>query len=340
MKRVLIKKPGSHDVLKLVTEPDPRPAAGQILVRVQAAGVNFADCIVRLGYYQAARGLYPMTPGFEFAGTVEARGEGVSEPELGASVFGITRFGGYSSHVVVEPWQVWPCPEGWDAAECAAFPAVAFTAHYGLFHAARVSAGESLLVHSAAGGVGTALLQLAAVAGCRSLAVVGSAHKIRLCRELGAWDVIDRSSVELWGEADRLVPEGFDVIFDSGGVETLREGYRRLAQGGRLVTYGFAEMFPRGKDVGLPGLALNYLRMPRFNPLELTAANRGVIGFNVVHLFGKRDMASKAMAELLGWIREKRVRKTPVARYPVDAVIEAHRALESGQTVGKLVLMM
>ncbi len=338
MRRILVRKPGGHSALELVSEPDPRPGPGQILVRVAAAGVNFADAIVRMGYYTAAQGLYPLTPGFEFAGEVAALGPGAEGFRPGERVLGITRFGGYASHIAVDPWQLWPCPEGWELDECAALPAVYLTAYYALWRAAKIEPGEILLIHSAAGGVGTALLQLAAIEGCRVVAVVGAAHKTALCRRLGAQTVIDRSRENLWDSAERAAPAGFDAIFDAGGVSTLREGFNRLAPGGRLVVYGFADMLPRGKAPGLAGLALNYLRIPRFSPFDMTASNRGVVGFNVVFMFHKRELARGAMGEVLRWVAEGRVAKTPVASYPVEKTADAHRDLESGRTVGKLVL--
>jgi len=339
MKRVLIRKPGGHRALELGEAPDPVPGDGEALVRVAAAGVNYADCLVRMGWYSAARGLYPITPGFEFSGTVESCGPGAGGLKPGERVFGLTRFGGYAGLISVPRERLWPCPEGWSLEECAGFPAAFLTAWYGICRAARLEPGETALVHSAAGGVGTALLQLARIRGLRTIAVVGAPHKAPLCRELGAQAVIDRSRADLWAEARRLAPEGYDAVFDSGGPSTLKEGYLQLARGGRLVAYGFAEMFPRGHDrPNRLALAREWLRMPRFSPLELTSANRGVIGFNVVHLFDKMDMAGRAMGQLLGWIREGAIRKVPVKPVPVERAAEAHRALESGQTVGKLVL--
>ncbi|MBI5243333.1 MAG: zinc-binding dehydrogenase [Elusimicrobia bacterium] len=337
MKCVVIRKPGGHSALELAQAPDPRPGAKEVLVRVAAAGVNYADCLARMGWYSAARGLYPLTPGFEFSGSVEAVGEGSQRFRPGERVLGLTRFGAMASLISVPEDRLWPCPEGWSLEECAAFPAVFLTAWYGLLRAARAEPGETLLVPSAAGGVGTALLQLARIKGMAAVAVVGAAHKAALCREMGAAAVIDRSSSDLWAEARRCAPAGYDVIFDCGGPDTLREGYRQLSRGGRLVAYGFAEMFPRGKDrPDRLSLAWDWLRMPRFSPLELTSANRGVIGFNVVHLFDRMDLADRAMRQLLGWIREGAIRKVPVKAYPAERAADAHRDLESGATIGKL----
>ncbi|MBI3553747.1 MAG: zinc-binding dehydrogenase [Elusimicrobia bacterium] len=337
MKRIVIRRPGGHDALELVEEPDPPAAPGRVRVKVAAAGVNYADAVVRMGYYEAAKGLYPITPGFEFAGTVDAVGSGVTAFKTGDRVVGISRFGAYASALVVDPRQLWPCPEGWDLSECAAFPAVYLTAYYGLFKTAKVEPGERVLVHSAAGGVGTALLQLCRVAGCPAVAVVGAAHKVDLCRSLGAEAVIDRSSSDLWAEADRAAPDGYGAIFDANGVATLREGFKRLAPGGRLVVYGFADILPRGKAMpGLLDLAWNYLRVPRFSALEFK--NRAVMGFNVVYLFEKLELAGEAMIRMLDWARQGRLKKVPVACFPVEKAAQAHASLESGTTQGKLVL--
>jgi NADPH:quinone reductase-like Zn-dependent oxidoreductase len=339
MRRILVRRPGGRSALELVEEPDPRPGPGQVLVRVDAAGVNYADCLVRMGWYSAARGLYPLAPGFEFAGTVEALGEGVATFRAGERVFGLTRFGGYASRIAADAAALWRPPAGWSPEECAAFPVVHLTAWYGLFRAARAERGETLLVHSAAGGVGTALLQLARVHGCRAVAVVGSPRKAAHCRTFGASAVIDRSSCDLWREASRLAPEGYDVVFDSGGPATLREGFKRLARGGRLVVYGFAEMLPRGSERPNPlRLAWEWLKMPRFSPLSMTSSNRGVIGFNVVHLFDRLDLAGSAMDRLLAWAGEGKIAKVPVRAFPAERAAEAHAALESGTSVGKLVL--
>ncbi|MDE2511736.1 MAG: alcohol dehydrogenase catalytic domain-containing protein, partial [Elusimicrobia bacterium] len=164
MKRIEVRRPGGPEALIVLEEPDPIPPAGKVRVRVSAAGVNYADVIVREGHYEAAKGLYPITPGFEFAGTVDAVGDGVSAFKEGDRVFGFTRFGGYASVQLADPSRLRAMPEGWDFTDCAALPAVQFTAYQGLFGVAKVSRGESILVHSAAGGVGTALLQQARIA--------------------------------------------------------------------------------------------------------------------------------------------------------------------------------
>lgn len=334
MKRVIVRSPGGHSALELVEEADPVPGPGQVRVRVHAAGINYADTIVREGWYEAAKGLYPITPGFEYAGVVDVA---AGPFKVGDRVLGFTRFGGYASVQVTEPGRLRLLHPSWDYAAGAGVPAVHFTAYHALFQVAKVVKGETILIHSAAGGVGTALLQQAKIAGLRSIAVVGSSKKGAVARDYGADEVVVRGP-DLWKQIDALAPEGFDAIFDANGVTTPRPGFKRLKLGGRLVIYGFAEMFPRGGRPSKLSLAWNWLRVPRFSPLDMTATNRAVMGFNVVFLTEKAELARDGFDAIAGWMSSGQIRQSPVTAFPVSRVADAHRALEAGDTVGKLVL--
>ena len=337
-----MRRAGGWDRLALEDAPDPRPGDGEVVVRTEAAGVNFADVIVRMGLYESARKYvgWPITPGFEVAGTVAAVGAGVIDVATGARVIAVTRFGGYATHVTVPRDQVFPAPRRFTASEAAAFPAVFLTAWYALFELAAAKPGMKLLVHSAAGGVGGALCQLARVAGCTAVGVVGSEAKVPAARAAGAHAVIDKSREDLWRIARRHAPEGYDAIFDANGVETLGASYQHLASPGRLVVYGFATMLPRGRGrPSWPKLAADWLRTPRFNPLRMTNENRSVMGFNLSYLFERKAALIPSVEQLLAWADEGRVAPPPVTEYPLDDVAAAHRALESGATTGKLVLV-
>ncbi|WP_438037703.1 synaptic vesicle VAT-1 family membrane protein [Sorangium sp. So ce128] len=344
MRKIVVHEPGSHDKLRVEEHPDPSPGRGEVLVDVRAAGVNYADCVVRMGLYESAKKYvgWPITPGFEFAGTVAGLGEGVSDDLApGAPVFGVTRFGGYASRVAVPRHQVFPLPARLTPEEAAGFPAVFMTAYYALFELVRLRPGMALLVHSAAGGVGSALVQLGKIAGCRVVGVVGAAHKVETARRLGADAVIDKSSEPLWAAAERLAPEGYDVVLDANGVETLRQSYRHVASAGKLVVYGFHTMLPRqGGRPSYPKLAVDFLRMPRFNPLDLCNDNKSVLAFNLSYLFHRTEILREAMERLIGWVEEGRLSAPPVKTFPLERAGEAHRAIESGSTVGKLVLTL
>lgn len=342
MRKVVVHGPGGLDRLRVEEHPTPEPGPGEVRVATRAVGVNFADLAVRMGMYTSAKVYvgWPITPGFEFAGAIDAVGADVSGWRAGDEVFGVTRFGGYASHVVVPAHQVRARPAHVPAEAAAGFPTVFLTAWYALHELAHPHPGDRLLVHSAAGGVGQALGQLGRLHGCRMVGVVNGAHKVAPAREAGFDAVIDKGAEDLWEHARAVSPEGYAVVFDANGVETLRASFDALAPGGKLVVYGFATMFDRGGDrPSWPSLAWRWLRTPRFDPLQMTSSNRSVMAFNLSFLFPRADLLVPAMDELLTWLADGRVRPLATTAFPLDRVAEAHRALHSGETVGKLVLV-
>jgi NADPH:quinone reductase-like Zn-dependent oxidoreductase len=342
MRKIVIHRPGGYRQLRIEDHPDPRVAAGEVLVDVAACGVNFADCVTRMGLYASARHYvgYPVTPGFEVAGTVLATGSDIDDLLPGTPVFAVTRFNGYSTRLCVPRSQVFTLPVGLTPEQAAAFPAVALSAWFALFRLARPDPGARLLVHSAAGGVGSMLVQLGKLAGCHVTGVVGATHKVAAVESLGADAVIDKSKESLWQAAEHLAPQGFDVILDANGVATLRGSYRHLAPAGRLVVYGFHSMLVT-RD-GRPNrlrLLLDWVRTPRFSPFGLTTRNRSVLGFNLSFLFERTDLLQAGMRQLLEWLAAGRLQPPSVTTFPFEQVADAHRALESRQTTGKLVLV-
>jgi len=342
MKKVVIHRPGGYQQLVIEQHPDLHPGANDVVVSVTAIGVNFADCVTRMGLYASARHYvgYPITPGFEVSGTVLECGSGVTDLAPGTPVMAITRFTGYATQVCVHREQVFRLPPRLSSEAAAGIPAVSLTAWFALFQLAHVQDGETLLVHSAAGGVGSMLVQIGKLCGCRVIGVVGASHKVAYLTGLGADAVIDKSVQDLWREAEGYAPEGYDVILDANGVTTLKQSYRHLAAVGRLVVYGFHGMLVTRN--GLPGklrLAWDYLRTPRFSPFDLTTKNRSVLGFNLSYLFDRDALMTTAMQQILQWLGEGKFTPPAVRTYPFESVAEAHRDLESGQTVGKLVLV-
>ena len=343
MKHVTIARAGGYEQLRVVEAPSPAPGAGEVRVDVAFAGVNYADCVVRMGLYASAKKYvgWPITPGFEVAGVVSTVGPGVDAALVGAEVFAVTRFGGYASQVVVPRGQVFARPARLSLAEAAAFPAVHMTAHVALAELAHPRPGEHVLVHSAAGGVGSALVQLAKAAGCHVTAVVGTSAKVSAARALGADEVIDRATDDLWRRAEAIAPRGFDVVLDANGVSTLGDSYRHTAPMGRLVVYGFHSMLPRaGGRPRWAKLAVDWLRTPRFNPLALTTESRSVLAFNLSFLFDRVDLMERGMTRLLAALDDGALRPPAVTTFRIEDVARAHAAIESGRTVGKLVLAM
>jgi NADPH:quinone reductase-like Zn-dependent oxidoreductase len=341
MRRIVIHEPGGHSQLVHEQHPDLEPGPGQVRIAVAACGVNYADCLVRMGLYASARELhgYPITPGFEVAGRIDRIGAGVTRWSIGMPVMALTFFDGYASQVVLPEDQVFALPHGFTMAQAAAFPAVHLTAWYALHELAHPHAEDLVLIHSAAGGVGSALVQMAVAAGCRVIGVVGAPHKLRHVQDLGAEAVIDRSSEDLWAVARSVAPAGLAVILDANGAASLRDSYDNLAPTGKLVAYGFHSMLPRGKDrPSRLKLLRDWWRTPRFDPLSMTTANKSVLAFNLSFLESRRELLLGGMRWLLDAIERDALRPPTVSCHRFADVAEAHRELESGDTVGKLVL--
>jgi len=340
--KIVVHAAGGYDRLKLESCAVPACARGEVRVDVRAIGINYADTIVRMGLYSSAKAYvgWPITPGFEVAGTVGAVGAGVTDLRIGDPVFAVTRFGGYSTHVVVPRGLVFAKPPALTFEQAAALPAVSMTAWYALFELAHPRPGQRVLVHSAAGGVGSALVQMLKLRGCEVVGVVGRSEKVAVARGLGADHVIDKSRDDLWRTAEGIAPHGYDVILDANGVSTLRASYDHLRRPGKLVVYGFHSMLPR--EGGRPSwtkLAADYLRTPRFSPLDMTDASKSVLAFNLSYLFAETQLIDAGMRTILDWIASKRLAPPQVTTYPLADVARAHAAIESGATTGKLVLV-
>ena len=349
MRRVVIDRPGGYQRLTLQDAPDPQPGPGEVAIEVRAIGVNFADCIARMGLYASAHALkgYPLTPGFEVAGTVAALGAGVDDLALGEPVLAVTVFDAYQTRVALPRAQVARLPEGWTLEQGACFPTAFLTAWYALHELAALPTAPAatpatLLVHSAAGGVGQALCQLGRRAGARVIGVVGSAAKVEAARAAGAEDVIAARGSALWRELDALAPGGCDLICDATGGATLRGSYQHLAPGGRLIVYGFHSLFARGGSgrAPWPRLLWGWLHTPRFDPLAMTQANRSVLAFNLSFLGHRHDLLARGLGTLLGWAARGELRPLPVTAFRFEDCATAQRALESGTTTGKLVLQV
>ncbi|MBA2542265.1 MAG: zinc-binding dehydrogenase [Deltaproteobacteria bacterium] len=341
-RKIVIHSAGGHDRLKLETSPVPSPGPEEVRIDVRAIGVNYADVIVRMGLYASAKEYvgWPITPGFEISGTIGAVGSGVTDLAVGDAVFAVTRFGGYASQVVVERRLVFRLPAVISFEQAAAIPAVYMTAWYALFELAHPRRDARVLVHSAAGGVGGALVQMAKIAGCEVIGVVGTTAKIATAKAAGADHVIDKATQKLWREAERIAPDGYDVILDANGVATLGDSYKHLRRAGKLVVYGFHSMMPKtGGKPNWPKLALDFIRTPRFSPLEMTNSSHSVLASNLSYLFDRNDLLAEGLGQVVTWLEAGTLVPPPVVTYPLADVARAHADIESGKTVGKLVLV-
>src|SRR3712207_6746357 len=292
MQKVVIHKAGGYELLKLEIHPVPKPRDREVLIRTEAVGVNYADICVRWSVYESARRFFgwPITPEFEYSGWVEEVGREVKHVKPGDPVFGVTLFNGYSTHVCAPADLVWLKPQALDFEAAAGFLSVHLTAYHGLLQNVVIRPGMRVLVHSARGGVGSALVQLCKLHNLHVTGVVGRSHKVEYVRQLGADAVIDKSTQSLWDEARRLCPYGYDLVFDANGPETLAQSYAHLRPTGKLMVYGFHTLLPKtGGRIRYLKAGLGLLRMPRFDPLAMTSLNRGVVAFNLSFLFDRTD---------------------------------------------------
>ncbi|HEX6278303.1 MAG TPA: zinc-binding dehydrogenase [Polyangiaceae bacterium] len=343
MQKVVVRRPGGTSRLVIEEAEDVLPQPREVCVAVGAIGVNFADLVVRMGLYKSARELvgWPITPGFEVAGTVAAVGSEVTGVAPGDRVLGVTRFGGYATRICLPESQVLRIPSGVDMVQAATFPVAFLTAWYAFVELCRIRPGQRVLVHSAAGGVGGALVQLAKRAGAHVVGVVSASHKVLAAREHGADVVVDKSVESLWPAAERAAPAGFHAVFDANGSETLRQGYRHLAPTGRLVVYGFHTLLRRGSDrLNVFRAAVEWLKIPRFDPLDMTDKNCGVLAFNLSYLFDEITMFREAMEDLVSSLERGELRCPRVTEVPFAEVGYAHRLLHAGDSVGKIALVV
>jgi synaptic vesicle membrane protein VAT-1 len=341
LRRIVIEKPGGFDALKLIEEPLTSPAKGEVRIKVTAAGLNYADGIIRMGLYASAKELhgYPITPGFEVSGVIDALGDSVTEFNIGDRVIGVCLFNGYRSHINLATQNVFRCPDNLDLQAASGIPTVFLTAWFMTHQQVFPRKGDRWLVHSAAGGVGSALVQLGKLAGAEVTGVVGSEHKRDYCMTMGCKHVIVKSKQDLWSEAKQISSKGFDAIFDANGVSTLQQSYDHLAPMGKLCIYGFASMLPKNGRLNWFSLAIDWLRTPRFNPLKMTQQNRSVLAANLSFLSGHAVLLREGMLWLLEAFARGDLKTLPIERFPLADAAKAQQRIESGQTVGKLVLI-
>jgi NADPH:quinone reductase-like Zn-dependent oxidoreductase len=334
--RVVVTRFGGPHVLELREEDLPPLAKGQLLLRVRAAGVNFADIFAREGLYGPGPRA-PFVPGFEVAGEVEAAGPDTPKPE--GRVFAVSRFGGYSSRLVVQAARTYPIPRDWTFEEAAGFPGTYLTAWQGIANVARMRAGEKLLVHSAAGGVGIAAGQIARALEIEAIGTVGSPGKLEEARAAGYAHVFDYKARDFEAAVREVSPAGVDVVLDAiGGGGVFEKGYRLLRPGGRLLCYGLAGMTPRGVRPSYLRLALEWLRLPRFDPIRLIDDNKTVSGFQVLRLWEEEAVLQDSMKDLLALAEKGALRPRVSRTFPLAQAAAAHQLLHSGTTTGKLIL--
>lgn len=337
MKAVWITGHGGNSVLQVRETEDPTPKPGEVRVRVERAGLNFAEISARNGIYPDAPPP-PFIAGYEAAGVVDALGEGTEGPAVGTRVMALTRFGGHASMVCVPARQALPIPDAMSFDEAAAIPVVYLTAYHALFRVASVRPGERVLVHMAAGGVGTAVLQL-----CKTIEgveVFGTASEPKHAhlREQGCAHPIDYRTKDYEAEVRRITNgEGVDVVLDPLGGPDFRKGYKLLRAAGRLVMYGFSSAQSAGGR-NLLRVGLKFAQMPFFHPVSLMNDNRSVAGINVGHLWSEVAMLREELDQVLKLYDKGVVKPVIDGVFSFDEAAAAFDRIDLGKNVGKVLL--
>jgi NADPH:quinone reductase len=320
----LCENPIGPDALRWKELPTPAPGAGEVRVAIKAASLNFPDLLIVQNKYQMKPPL-PFVPGSEFAGLVEAVGDGVTHLKPGDAVAAFAGTGGFGTHAVVKAANVMPLPPGFALDDAAAFVLTYGTTHHALLDRAALKAGESVLVLGAAGGVGTAAIQIAKAVGARVIAAASSEAKCALCRELGADATIN------YGDGTTNVRDalktltdgkGPDVVYDPVGGDLAEPVFRSIAWRGRYLVVGFAQG-------GIPALPFNLA-------LLKGASIVGVFWGDFARREPKANAA--ALAQLAQWYAQGKVKPVIDQRLPMAALMQAYERMGSRQVRGKLVL--
>lgn len=338
MRAITITRFGPPSVLEVLEHPDPTPGEGQVRIRVAAAGLNFAEIAARQGLYPDAPPA-PCVVGYEVAGTVDALGEGVESLEIGQRVAALTPFGGHADCVVLPAALAFAIPDGLDFAHAAAIPVNYLTAHHMLFHIGNTHPGSKVLVHMAAGGVGTAVLQLLqTVEGICSFGTA-SAAKHPYLRDLGCTHPIDYHSQDYVEEITAITGgSGLDLVLDPLGGRDWKRSWQLLAPTGRMVAFGFANMIG-GQRRSLLRVVRSLLQIPRFSPLAAMNDNRTMQGVNMGRLWDLTPVMRSQMTRIIELYALGVVRPQVHAQVPFSRVAEAHAMLENRENRGKVVLV-
>jgi NADPH:quinone reductase-like Zn-dependent oxidoreductase len=338
VQQVWITRAGPPEVLALREAPDPVPQASQIKIRVEASGVNFADIMGRMGLYPDLPPI-PVVPGYEVAGRVEAVGAGVADEWVGRDVMAITRFGGYADVVCVPEIQVFVRPPGMSALEGAAIPVNYFTAWQLVVVMGALKAGETVLIHSAGGGVGIAATQIARHIGATIIGTASAAKHAEL-RATGVDHLIDYTREDFETRAREITNgRGVELILDAVGGASFRKGYRLLAPTGRLGMFGISSV-ARGKARNLASLVTMVAQTPwfQFNPVALLNANKGVFGVNLGRMWSEAPRIRGWADDIFALYASGAVKPRIAQTFPFAQAAQAHHFLQDRRNTGKVLL--
>jgi len=329
-----INKAGSLSKLKLIEEELPYPADDEVTVEVKAIGFNFADLFAIQGLYSATpKGSF--IPGLEYSGKVYKKGENVTEIAIGDDVMGVIRFGAYTTYLNTNYGYLQKLPDGWSYKEGAAFIVQSLTAYYALLELGNLKEKDTVLVHSAAGGVGIYANRIAKKFNAYTIGTVSNSAKVDFLKEEGYDKVIVRGDDFKEQLKTALNGKDLNLVLESIGGKIFTESFNQLSSTGRIITYGGARFMSHSSRPNYFKLLYQFLTRPKVDPLSLIDTNRSVMGFNLIYLWNKPG----AMKRLIKIVLDMNLRKPHVGNvFDFDKLPDAMRLFQSGKTIGKVVV--
>jgi len=330
----MVQKLGSLNNLKLVDQPLENPNDGEVLVQIHSIGLNYADIFSVMGLYKAAP-KHSFIPGLEFSGEIISIGNGTKRFKIGDKVMGVTKFGAYCSHLTIDEYYVDPLPAGWSFQQGASFPVQVLTAYYALKTLGNLESGQTILIHSAAGGVGLLANRIAKKMNAYTIGVVGSSGKMNLLKKEGYDAIIVRSDHFREDLKNVLKDKELNLVLETTGGKYTKWSYHALASMGRMVCYGSAQFTPSGNHPNYLKLAIKYLLRPKFDPLTMITENKSLMAFNLIWLYEKKEL----MRELMKQIEELHLDPPFIGHeFGFEKLPEALKFFKSGKSTGKIVI--
>jgi alcohol dehydrogenase len=328
-------KAGSLDDLKLITEDLPEPQDEEVTIEVKAVGLNFADVFALVGLYSATpKGSF--VPGLEFAGNVLKLGKNVTRFKVGDKVMGVTRFGGYATHLNIGSAYIYNLPSAWSYAEGAGFIAQSLTAYYALFPLGNLQEGNTVLIHSAAGGVGIYANRIAKKYKAYTIGSIGSPDKIDTLKKEGYDDYIVRDKNFYKNLQEKLKGRSLNLVLECIGGKIFEDSFKSLAPAGRIVVYGSANFAPESDSPNIFKLGYQYLTRPKIDPLSMISSNKSLLAFNLIWLWDKIEELSLMLERILEMqLSPPLIGKT----FPFTNAPDALHYFKSGKSVGKVILL-
>lgn len=337
MRQIVTTANGGVEVLKVEEKPDPKPGEGEVLIRVKAAGLNFADILARQGLYPDAP-KKPCVMGYEVSGIVEAVGAGTDQALIGKPVVAMTRFGGQSELVTVQSTLIFPKPDSLTFEQAAAIPVNYLTAYALIAVMGCLQPGESVLIHNAGGGVGLAALDIAKRLGAKTYGTA-SPGKHDFLRQRGLDHAIDYRNQDWLGPLLKMTGDrGVELVIDPIGGGHWKKSYQALRSTGRLGMFGISTASANGWR-GKLGIAKAAWQTPWFHPFGLLNKNKGVFGLNLGHMWHEREKVAEWMKVILDGVSEGWVKPQVDKAFSFDEVRVAHAYIEARKNIGKVVLV-